>query len=355
MKKRYVYLLGLSILTSCSTVTKVTNSNANEMNTYESGVVMRPLLADVTVSDSRKSIDYIVPYYLSAKSEGKENALLQFKKTHKCDYVVDPIFEIITETGRKNETKIILNGYAATYSNIRQVDSLPKSVIQYNLLHKPVKALDYINTFEEKPPTMGIEGTILSYTGFQFDKIMGNSKNRFYISYESNSSDNRSISYDIVDNSSDEAMVSYNDGVDSYTTMSLGLMREYPITSWLKFRLQGGAHIALGKARPNYFNDFDFLNGDYFVNNYSGDEQSFGSFGLRIGGGLDFKVYKSLSLVAKMHYNLNLIKYSSMDETGSFYNTNSNMDVEDFKIKGVKFENDATLPLNLSVGLRFVF
>ena len=86
--KKLIYTLGISsILFSCSTITKVTNSNSNTMNTHESGVVMRPLLADVEVSQDRKSIEYIVPYYMNAKKEGKENAVLKFKKTHKCESV----------------------------------------------------------------------------------------------------------------------------------------------------------------------------------------------------------------------------------------------------------------------------
>jgi len=365
MKKIYFYLVGLTVLASCSTVTKITNSDTNQIAAHESGIVMRPLLADLDVSQNRKSIEYIVPYYMNAKKEGKENALLQFKKTHKCDYVVDPVFEIVIETGKKNETKIIVNGYAASYSNIRQVDTLPVSVVQYGLLPKNVQSLDYLNTFEEKVPTMGIEATFLTYTGLQFDKLLNNSKNRFYISYESNAimgQGNQRISYNLIDKSNDSIMASFNGNARSYNTLSSGLMREFPLAGWLKFRLQGGLNLAFGKQ---YVVNSPFGGGNltsetpYNVNSYNdaGEEYLFGTLGARIGGGIDIRIYKSLSFVGKVHYNLNLLKFSGRDQQPEFTKvTGSSLEtVEDWGIKKLRFENNADLPLNLSVGLRIVF
>jgi len=356
MKKIYFYLVGLTVLASCSTVTKITNSDTNQIAAHESGIVMRPLLADLDVSQNRKSIEYIVPYYMNAKKEGKENALLQFKKTHKCDYVVDPVFEIVIETGKKNETKIIVNGYAASYSNIRQVDTLPESVVQYGLLPKNVQSLDYLNTFEEKVPTMGIEATFLTYTGLQFDKLLNNSKNRFYISFESNAimgQGNQRISYDFIDMSNDATMASINGAIDAYNTVSAGLMREFPIGNWLKFRVQGGLNFAFGNELVNDFSINTFST-PYEISSYESNEYFLGALGARIGGGLDFKIYKSLSLVAKIHYNLNLLKFSTRDKNAIFLDDVFDI-VPDWKIKNIKFKYDAALPLNLSVGLRFVF
>lgn len=366
MKKLLFSILTIPLFFSCSTVTKITNSDTNQMAAHESGIVMRPLLADLDVTQSRKSIEYIVPYYMNAKKEGKENALLQFKKTHKCDYVVDPVFEIVIETGNKNETKIIVNGYAASYSNIRQVDTLPESVVQYGLLPKNVQSLDYLNTIGKKDPTTGVEATFLTYTGLQFDKLLNNSKNRFYISYESNAimgQGNQRITYNFIDKSNDSLMASFSGNARSYNTISTGLMREFPLTDWLKFRLQGGLNLAFGKHLPN---DSPFSgnitpeeggNLSYLEYNSLNEEFLFGSLGARIGGGIDIRIYKSLSFVAKVHYNLNLLKFSGRDKaavfekyTGGIYET-----IEDWGIKKMRFENNADLPLNLSVGLRIVF
>jgi hypothetical protein len=357
MKKIYFYLVGLTVLASCSTVTKVTNSNTNEMQTHESGVVMRPLLADVTVSESRKSVEYIVPYYMSAKKDGKENALLNFKKTHKCDYVVDPIFEITTETGKKNVTKIVLSGYAATYSNIRQVDSLPKSIVQYNLMHKPVKALDYLNTFQEIQPTMGFEVSTLAYNGLQFDKILSNSNNRFYVAaeiYGLLGGIESTISADFIDKSNNLLIAKLNNkGLESYNTLSAGLMREFPVFSILKFRILGGVNVLFGKT--NYIDAYDLsytTSYDWLSSN--SEQNRFFSLGIRAGAGVDIKIYKSLSAIAKIHYNQNIVKVLSKPSfTFESYTNSTWQEVDEHKIKKVKFEN--TSLINLSVGLRISF
>lgn len=353
--KKLIYTLGISsILFSCSTITKVTNSNTNTMNTSESGVVMRPLLADVEVSQDRKSIEYIVPYYMNAKKEGKENAVLQFKKTHKCDYIVDAIFEIITETGKKNETKIIVNGYTASYSNIRQVDSLPKSVIQYGMLPKNVKSLDYLNTFEEKIPSYGIEFSTLAYTGVQVDKILSNSNNRFYLSVEGYGllgGSDIEINADFIDKSNDNSIGAIESlSIDSYNTASAGIMREFPLFNFMKFRLQGGLNILTGSTSetyPSLSSDYGLTNGDY-------ESLNFFSLGLRVGAGIDIRIYKSLSAIAKVHYNQNLLNIMGKPDW-TFQNNSGDepVDVESFKINKIRFEERSLI--NLSVGLRFVF
>ncbi len=354
--KKLIYTIGISsILLSCSTITKVTNSNTNTMNTHESGVVMRPLLADVEVSQDRKSIEYIVPYYMNAKKEGKENAVLKFKKTHKCDYIVDPVFEIVTETGAKNEIKITVNGYAASYANIRQVDSLPKSVIQYGMLPKNVKSLNYLNTFEEKIPSYGIEFSILAYTGVQVDKILSNSKNRVYLSYEGygllGGSDVR-INADFIDKSNDNTIGSLESvGIDSYNTASAGIMREFPFFNFLKFRLQGGLNILTGSTNNTALDD---LSDDYDYNDVDYESVNFFSLGLRVGAGVDIRIYKSLSAIAKVHYNQNLLNIMGKPDW-TFQNNSGDepVDVESFKINKIRFEDQSLI--NLSVGLRFVF
>lgn len=357
MKKLYLLLISSSILASCATITKVTNSNTNIMETHESGIVMRPMLADVEVSQERKSIEYIVPYYMSAKKDGKENAILQFKKTHKCDYIVDAVFQIITETGKKNETKIIVNGYAASYSNIRQVDSLPKSVIQYGMLPKNVKVLDYLNTFEEKIPSYGIEATFLAYSGVQVDKILSNSKNRFYLSVEGYGllgGNDITVNADFVDKSNDNIMGSLGyESIDSYNTVSGGLMREFPLFNFMKFRVQGGVNILTGSTFETGLNN---ISSDYDVS-YGGLSTAinFFSLGLRVGAGVDLRIYKSLSAVAKIHYNQNLLNIMGKPDNWTFQNDSGTepTEVESYKINKIEFENRSLI--NLSVGLRFVF
>lgn len=368
MRKYIIYsLVSLLFFGSCSTLTKTTNSSNNEIKAFESGLVMRPLLADLEVENTRKSVEYIVPDYMSIKKDGKQNALLAFKKAHKCDYVVDPIFEIATSKGRINEVKITLSGYSATYSNIRQVDTLPKSITQFNILNKSVKELDYLNSFSDIEPTMGVEFMTLQYNGFQFDKVLTNSKNRFYFGLESNRLESNSSrlnadfyfedlgSFDV----SDSLMGALNNEIlTSQNTFSLGLMRELTITNFLKFRIVGGLNLLRGKVS---YDEYDLtLLGGYSVNN-SGlngfvSEYTCSSFGVRVGAAADIKIYKSLSAVIKMHYNQDLLRFLSKNDALTFakYNSVSNTFVDgDYKIKKVKFDYGSRL--NLAAGVRIVF
>ncbi len=365
--KKYVIncIVCLFVFGSCSTITKSINSSNNDIKPYESGLVMRPLLADLEVDNVRKSVEYIVPDYMVIKKDGKQNALLAFKKAHKCDYVVDPIFEIINSKGRINEVKINLSGYPATYSNIRQVDTLPKSITQYNKLNNSVKELDYLNSFSDVEPTMGVEFVTFHYNGFQFDRVLNNSKNRVYFGIEGYNIDsnpsllNADFYYkDLVSsNVSDSLMGALsNEELTSQNTFSLGLMRELTITNFLKFRIIGGLNLLRGKV---IYDDISLLsNYDVADNGLNGfdSKHSCSSFGLRVGAAADIKIYKSLSFVFKMHFNQDLLSFLAKNDALTFskYNSLSNLDViGDYKIKKVKFEYDSRL--NLAAGIRIVF
>jgi hypothetical protein len=337
-------------LGSCASTTQITHTDTNEIKFYESGVVTRPLLADVEVGQSRESVTYDVPYYMSAKKEGRENALLKFKKEHNCDYVIDPVYEVTYKTGRKGEVTIALNGYPARYSNIKQVDTLPKSVTQYNKLLKIHEDKEVLNFIEEKEPTMGIELTALSYIGAQFDKKLANSGNRFYAAAEGYGlvgGDYGQLSTEFFDD--DVSMATFNGNLNSYITLSGGLMREIPLARFLKVRAQGGVNLASGTLDFNSW----LLNtsGGYLENSGGTFSKRFVNLGLRAGAGLDFKLYKSFSFVMKAHYNLNVLNIMSKPEFK--FEDNTGAPVNDFKIRGTKLE--APSMINLSAGFRIVF
>jgi hypothetical protein len=354
MKKILLSALIAAFLYSCSTVTKITNSNINEMATHESGIVMRPLLADLEVSQERKSIEYSVPYYMHSKKEGKENSLLQFKKTHNCDYVIDPVFEIIIKTGKDKERKIIVNGYAASYSNIRQVDTLPESIIQYGLLPKNVKSLDYLNTFEEKIPTKGVEISYIDYSGIQYDQLIGNSNNRFYLSgdfYGLFNDPRGQLEFQFRDKSNNDIIGKQITSFDSRFALSGGLMKEFPVSNSLKFRLQGGVNFMTGKTNINNV----VTKNPYFVSSSGDEDKRFLSLGLRLGAGIDQKIYKSLSLIFKVHYNQNLLNNLSAAD-GSIEisaSEDGTTEVVEYKNRKIRFDDISTL--NLSAGLRIAF
>ena len=244
MKNLAVLGLLVTILSSCHTTTKITKTDTNEIRLYESGVFTRPLVADVVVGDKREQIEYIVPDYMSVKKSGKQNALLAFKKEHNCEYVVDPVYKIITITGKGSEVKIILNGYPVSYSNIHEVDTLPASIVQYRSVLKESHDYEFINYIEENEPTMGLEFSVFAYKGVQFDAKLSNFKSRFYVAGEMSYNFQNNISFDFVDKSNDVVMGGLsNINLDAYTTISGGLMKEVKMTRFLKLRGIGGVNI----------------------------------------------------------------------------------------------------------------
>lgn len=344
--------LGLivTILSSCNTTTKITSTDTNEIRLYESGVFTRPLVADVVVGDKREQIEYVVPDYMSVKKSGKQNALLAFKKEHNCEYVVDPVYEIITITGKGSEVKIILNGYPVSYSNIHEVDTLPASIVQYRSLLKESEDYEFINYIVENEPTMGLEGSLFAYTGVQFDSKLSNFNSRFYVAGEISYKVQNDISFDFVDKSNDQVMGSlYNINLDSYTAISGGLMKEVKLTRFLKLRGIGGVNIGRSMFQLSPWDLYTINGYDVILNNI--EQINVTSLGLRGGAGLDFKLYKSFSLIGKIHVNLNILNFVSKPSS-DFFNSSDQL-VTDFKITDKSINHDQTI--NTSFGLRFVF
>ena len=350
MKNLAVLGLVVTILSSCNATTKITNTDTNEIRLYESGVFTRPLVADVVVGDKREQIEYIVPDYMSVKKSGKQNALLAFKKEHNCEYVVDPVYKIITITGKGSEVKIILNGYPVSYSNIHEVDTLPASIVQYRSVLKESHDYEFINYIEENEPTMGLEFSVFAYKGVQFDAKLSNFKSRFYVAGEMSYNFQNDISFDFVDKSNDVVMGGLsNINLDAYTTISGGLMKEVKMTRFLKLRGIGGVNIGRSTFRLSSYG-LNTING-YDINTNTVENFNVTSIGLRGGAGLDFKLYKSLSLIGKIHVNLNILNVVSKPSFD--FENPSNQLVTDFKIKDVSITHEQTI--NTSFGLRFVF
>jgi len=350
MKNLAVLGLVVTILSSCNATTKITNTDTNEIRLYESGVFTRPLVADVVVGDKREQIEYIVPDYMSVKKSGKQNALLAFKKEHNCEYVVDPVYKIITITGKGSEVKIILNGYPVSYSNIHEVDTLPASIVQYRSVLKESHDYEFINYIEENEPTMGLEFSVFAYKGVQFDAKLSNFNSRFYVAGEMSYNFQNDISFDFVDKSNDVVMGGLsNINLDAYTTISGGLMKEVKMTRFLKLRGIGGVNI--GRSTFQLSNSLYTINGYDYINTNSVENFNVTSIGLRGGAGLDFKLYKSLSLIGKIHVNLNILNVVSKPSLD--FENPSNQLVTDFKIKDVSITHEQTI--NTSFGLRFVF
>ena len=190
MKKLFIYSSISIFILSCSVskkITKYRDSKNPVLNQNINGMFARPLLADLAVENKRKEITYNALLKIS-EADKKSNALQLFLETHACDFVVDPIYSY-TRTdvnGKLKEIQIKLSGLPAKYSKIVQVDSLPKSILQYQSLVKPVDRSTFINTIEEADPKIGFEVNFGSYgqKGLQADFLLKNEILRSYIAAE---------------------------------------------------------------------------------------------------------------------------------------------------------------------------
>jgi hypothetical protein len=128
-------------------------------------------------------------------------------------------------------------------------------------------------------------------------------------------------------------------------------MKEFPVSNSLKFRLQGGVNFMTGKTNINNV----VTKNPYFVSSSGDEDKRFLSLGLRLGAGIDQKIYKSLSLIFKVHYNQNLLNNLSAAD-GSIEisaSEDGTTEVVEYKNRKIRFDDISTL--NLSAGLRIAF
>ena len=335
--KRIIILsfTAMSLLTSCGPskiIIKSTNSVNAQIDAGQSSLILRPLMADMTINNIRKEVNYTGSIKLS-KIDLKNNALSLFLKTHSCDYVVDPIFEtIITEENRKpKEITIKVSGMGAKYTKIYQVDSLPKSVFQTPTINSLSKRIDFLNSIDETEPNVGVEIVFGSYFGVQVDALLSGGKSRVYGSLEKYNDGKASFKADFYPDTISKAEIFNSTGSISLNTASLGLMKEFPANSFLKFRLNGGLN----------FSQYTFEKSQIASNAVSFNEIS--SLGIRLGGGFDVNVFKNIFLITKAHSNINFLNVILKDKPEG----------KSLDIKNIEF-NDLPF-LNIGIGLRVVF
>lgn len=333
MKKVLLFIVGIAVLSSCANrkkVTKITDSKNPVMNQNANGMVSRPLLADLSVENSRKEIIYSAKLNIS-EADRIANAKQQFLETYNCDFIVDPIYTN-TYTNIKGETKEIqikLTGFPAKYTKIYQVDSLPKSIQQYQALMNPVERINYVNSIEEVSPTIGVEinNGSKGQQGIQVDFLMKNEKARVYFAAENFDSVSPTFTMNFEDPSGSLTPTS-GSGAE-FQSMSLGLMKEMAISYRVKFRGQGGLNLSSHSTSGLQSN--------------IGQVESIYRLGLRIGVGADIRLYKNVSFILKAHSNIGVYNIYDKQPSG-----NSTFDVKDFNV--------TDLPnYYLGYGLRFIF
>jgi len=197
MRKLIFISVAATMLASCATNTS-TRSTQRKMIRPATGtssnldVLMRPVLADVSISEKREvfvytttSEDMSTALYLGGskkrgddifvssrevmKKEAENRAQFAFLEEYKCDFLIDPIYLFQLENSSEDNTvkiKVQVSAYTAKYKSFTQPDSLPKSVIQANSLVDRELPLvtntnSYIDrTFRAWSFTLGADGVL---------------------------------------------------------------------------------------------------------------------------------------------------------------------------------------------------
>ena len=334
MKKIIIILAGVISLASCSIqreIKKDTKAHDPEVSAPTFGMVIKPIAADLKVESVKQSVTYTADLKLPL-SELKNNAMELFLTTHKCDYIVDPIFSKVStvENSQLTEIKITITGFPATYTKFYQLDSLPKSVLQYTAL--PVKRVEYMNSIvsEIKGTSFGMEffgGLPATFFGAQVDYAKNIDGMHYYASFETYA-DPEKLKFEYVlgnikDNKSPDK--EYNQ-----STFSIGVFKEKKFSPRFKIRGFGGL---------NYSN-MTFVDSEKSQQNKTSFTGA-SSFGLRVGAAADYQLFGGMSLVSKVHANLNLS--NSISQDGEYIS----------EVTNIAFNDDRLL--NISLGVRFNF
>jgi hypothetical protein len=282
-------------------------------------MLVKPIIADLELSKEKKSINYKADKNLPL-GDLKANATRVFLDTHKCDYIVDPQFvkTITSSSGLVKEIEYTLTGIPATYSKVYQVDSLPKSIIEYSQIQLPNERVEF-STLKESNLTgtpLGMEfATGLNFTGAQIDYSPKVSGLKYYFGIEKYFLQDGtpywgSVTFDEIVNDNSISQYAINYGM---TSMSIGIFKEKEV-EFLEPLINTTRKTSYDGAR---------------------------NIGLRFGAALDFNVFHGFSIIGRAHSNLGLI--NTIRQSGE----------NKFEIQNIKFEE---IPLvNLSVGARFAF
>ena len=325
------------VLTGCSVHSELTTSHSSkkpDLQAREVGLVVKPLVADLDVVNDRKSVIYKVDLTLP-NSTINDNAMKMFLETYGCDYIVDPKFvkKTVVNNSKTSEIEITLSGFPAKFKKIYQVDSIPKSVMQYSSLILPVKTVDYVSSYSSDVTGGNIGMEFLygkDYLGAQFDIAKNIKKLHYFLSYENFSFNGESVSLNYFSPNSQTA-VNKSSTQNSIFMISGGVFLEKEIKRNFKIRGLVGVNYSKLIFEKSIISYQDETSIDGLIN-----------YGLKVGGVIDYSFIKGFSIVGRANSNLNF----------------TNQLIESGNASVLKYENvkiDKFPLVNFSVGVRYSF
>lgn len=129
MKRSILIVLAVISLSACS---KFHTSTVRTMDIYGPGVLQKPVVAELNVSETR-----VQGTITGKKSKGIDNlkqmAVLEAVRQAKADVLVEPSFDINT-VGRT--VTVTANGFPATYSNFHSMKSDEVELLKNGVVRK---------------------------------------------------------------------------------------------------------------------------------------------------------------------------------------------------------------------------
>jgi hypothetical protein len=227
-------------------MTKVNDVKNPRVNTHATGVFIKPIVADLEISKEKKTITYKADLNLPS-IDLTDNATRVFVETYKCDYIVDPQITRLDKrtNGTLTEIEITLTGFPATYKSIYQVDSLPKSIIEFSSITLPIARINYssLNNVinNSKPKRIGLELYGSSgNTGIQLDISPKKTNNtHYFISFLGNNfPTNLKTNISITISNANYTNLYVNSS--SASNFALGAILDNNISKSLKLGIGGG-------------------------------------------------------------------------------------------------------------------
>lgn len=328
----------LLILSSCTTNRESIKSTAHRepvMSTHETGMVVKPVVADLEINNEKQSVVYTADLRLPA-SVLNNNAMKLFMEKHKCDYIIDPVFarSTIIENSQLNTIEITLTGFPASYKKIYQVDELPQSVKDFAEINLPVKRTDYLTLQEnERSGTpfgmefsvgLGFGGGLIA--GGLIDYAFSPNGIHGYFATELYSGQGQINLRTSFNNQIEETSGAFS----SMSAFSIGAFKEKSFSP--RFKIRGAAGL-----------NFITLNYDQSIvnNTFRTSVDGLSNIGLRFGAGLDYSILSGVSIIGRAHANIGLLNLNK--QSGTNTTTVDKVSFNDFPL------------VNLSAGLRFDF
>lgn len=158
MKKiKFIFLLFVILtfmsLQSCSVQKSVT---AKSMDIYGSGVIHKPVIADLDVSSTKVKGTYDLASG-TLFEDAKNEAIAQLIKDNNVDVIIEPKYELVQTVGA---TKITITGYPATYKNFRPIEKADIELLNVGIVQKA--KVDEPKTVKKKNRVLVIVGTVLT-------------------------------------------------------------------------------------------------------------------------------------------------------------------------------------------------